>query len=237
MREHDDLPTAYAAVPRAVAYVTGTGVLLLALAIVGFTGPWRDAAQRVNQKGAKASPASSELGMRQFSSPDQVLARDERLPQGADDHLPLKLVLDYPGITNPMLHQPEEADLPPETPVIGIRVEDQACAFVPRDMTGPTRHIVNMSISGTSVSVTYCDLVDCVRVLTLPEEDDPIDLRVGGLDAANQMVYLYQGVRYGQLSKELPLVDFPHERTTLGEWMAQHPETLVYTQRSSPASW
>ncbi|QDV82167.1 hypothetical protein [Planctomycetes bacterium TBK1r] len=39
------------------------------------------------------------------------------------------------------------------------------------------------------LSVTSCDLVDCVCVLT-NDDDKPIPLHVGGLDIENQMVFL-----------------------------------------------
>lgn len=94
-------------------------------------------------------------------------------------------------------------------------------------MLNPKHHIVNLVLNQNPVSVTYCDLVDCVRVLT-DETKVAIPLRVGGFDIDNQMVFLFGDHRYGQSSDGVPLRDHAFDRTTLGKWTELHPSTVVY---------
>lgn len=48
---------------------------------------------------------------------------------------------------------------------MGIVINGEACAFVIQAMCPIDQHIVNLILNSTSISVTYCDLVDCVRVV------------------------------------------------------------------------
>ena len=111
--------------------------------------------------------------------------------------------------------------------MIGIEVDGRFIALVMEKMMDPLAHIVNMNFGGEkSVSVSYCYLADCVRVVS-KESKTPIPLHVGGMDVDNQMVYLLDGERYGQMSPVLPLADYPFERTTLGDWRKLHPHSQI----------
>ena len=112
--------------------------------------------------------------------------------------------------------------------MVGVEIAGEAFAFVLDDMANPRKHIANLHVHGKAISVTYCNLVDCVRVLT-QDDDQPLALSVGGLDVNNQMVLLWEGKRYGQSSLAIPLGDYPFERMQWGEWLSQYPETRVYT--------
>ena len=85
--------------------------------------------------------------------------------------------------------------------------------------------------SGVPISVTYCDLADCVRVLTSESRGYPLALDVGGLDANNKLVLLYGEEMYPQASQRLPLPDYPFYRTTWGQWKSQHPDSQVVVVR------
>jgi hypothetical protein len=151
-----------------------------------------------------------------------------------EHHKPLQMVLDYPGVTQPKFDEASSATLRDDDSVFGIVVNGKPYAFAREAFLDESQHIVNLLIDQKPISVTYCNFRDCVRVLTRDEAvagaegAKPIDLHVGGLDVSNQLVYLLGGVRYGQSSTDMPLDDFPVERTTFGEWKLQHPETLVY---------
>lgn len=147
--------------------------------------------------------------------------------RGGRFHKALKTYVDHAGIDQPPLQEIGEVQLTDETPVIGIEVAGQAIAFISEKMMDPRAHIVNLNFNQEqSVSISYCYLADCVRVLH-DSSDSPIPLHVGGLDINNQMVFLYDGERYAQNSTALPFDDYPFERLTLGEWKQRHPTTKV----------
>ena len=135
--------------------------------------------------------------------------------------------MDHPGIDSRSLKTLPEDYLVDSTPVIGIEVDGEPMAFVMEKMMDPKAHIVNLNFKHKkSISVTYCYLVDCVRVLA-EDAEDPIPLHVGGLDVDKQMVFLLNGERYSQMSPDLPLADYPFKRTTLGNWKRLHPDTRI----------
>lgn len=151
----------------------------------------------------------------------------------SEHHKALRETMDFPGTTAVKLHEASETKVPDETVVIGIVVNGQAYAFA-RDALLFPNHILNLTFDQTPISVTYCDLADCARVLTSdkPASDapvKPIDLRIGGLDVDDQMVFLLEGTRYGQSTKTLPLKDHPFKVTTWAKWRQQHPRTRVHT--------
>jgi hypothetical protein len=150
----------------------------------------------------------------------------KRIMKGGEFHDPLFLMVNYPGVEQPDLVEIGDIDLPGDTEIVGVEVDGHPCAFVLDKMKDPARHIVNLVLNRHAVSVTYCDLVDCVRVLS-DESKTPLPLHVGGLDVNRQMVFLYKGNRYGQQSAALPLTDYPYSRTTLGDWIRHHPNTRV----------
>ena len=153
-------------------------------------------------------------------------AADERAMKGGRFHKPLRRVADFPGIVEPELHKVDEVRLPGETMVVGVEVDGVACAFVLGSMQDPTQHIVNTMINNKPISVTYCNYINCVRVLS-DDSETSIPLNVGGLDIDNQMVLRLHGERYGQESRELPLADYPFARMSLDEWTHLHADTQV----------
>ena len=154
-------------------------------------------------------------------------AEHDRIIKGGEHYKPLKMLVDFPGVDQPDLVDASESELPESTQIIGIEVDGQFCAIVLQSMLDPERHIVNMIFNQKPVSATYCNLVDCVRVLTDARES-PIPLHVGGVDIDSQMVFLLDGQRYGQSSKGLPLADHQFDRMELGQWQRLHPTTRIY---------
>ena len=149
----------------------------------------------------------------------------ELLPSGADDHSELRVAFNTAGVTDPDFSSIKDSKLSAKTPIVGIEVEGEAVAFPLAELEEP--HIVNAVIGNRALSVTFCTLVDCVRVLT-DESEKPIDLRLGGQDGNMQMVFMYDGARYAQESRKIPLNDFPFKRCSLAEWKKLHPKTQVF---------
>jgi hypothetical protein len=111
-----------------------------------------------------------------------------------------------------------------------------------RDMTN---HIVNDVVNGTAVTVTYCDLADCVRGFGGEARPTPLNIDQGGL-LDGEMVLRIGRSGYLQKSQALietdighrpapfPYAEVPLTRTTWAAWKAQHPETDVYEGITPP---
>jgi hypothetical protein len=155
----------------------------------------------------------------------------DRLLQAGRHYKSLRVFSDQPGVTQPALVVvADNIETPDSTPIVGVEINGQACALVLDSMSDIDRHVVNLVIGNNPISVAYCDLADCVRVVKddRTESASPIPLRVGGLDINHQLVLLLRGERYGQQSLGLPLQDHPFTRTSLGEWKKRHPKTWLY---------
>ncbi len=201
-------------------------LLLVALAsIVGVANLW---AARLSPTAGEAVYKPHAPRTEEEKARDRLeFAEQERAMKGGAFHKPLHIYAYFPGIDQPLLNDLSDVDLPDLTPVVGVEVNGQSCAFVLNDMKDPATHIVNLIMQGKSISVAYCDLVDCVRVVS-DDSQRPIPLHVGGLDVDQQLVLLLNGERYGQESPDLPLQDYPFVRMSLLEWKQLHPDTRVY---------
>ena len=60
--------------------------------------------------------------------------------------------------------------LPDSTPVIGVTKNGHARAYAMRALMRPGDHVHNDLLGGSAVTVTYCNLDRCVRVLTVPAQ-------------------------------------------------------------------
>ncbi len=143
------------------------------------------------------------------------------------------------GVVHPSLCLPEQVSLPPDALVIGVEVNGEPRAYVveafevfevddPNDLSV---HVVNDVLGNEPVSITHCNLTHSTRVLThLVEPGDhaePLDVRVGGWE--NGMLLVVDNALYSHHATDVPLVDVPYLTTTWGHWLADHPDSLVYT--------
>lgn len=143
------------------------------------------------------------------------------------------------GVVQPSLCQPDQVSLPPDELVIGIEVNGEPRAYVveafevfevhdPNDLSV---HVVNDILGNEPISITHCNLTHSTRVLTHVAESgrqvEPLDVRVGGWE--NGMLLVVDNALYSHHAPEVPLVDVPYLTTTWGHWLADHPDSLVYT--------
>jgi hypothetical protein len=87
--------------------------------------------------------------------------------------------------------------------------------------------------------VTHCDITHSTRVFTAPQESSeagskPVDIRIGGWQ--NGMMLKFNGRQFAHHARNLPLDDVPFTVTNWGDWIATHPESLVYTGKPCSAS-
>jgi hypothetical protein len=158
----------------------------------------------------------------------------DRLFEAGRYHLALFIRKDVPGVDQPKLVSADIATIADSVDVIGVEINGRACALVLKSMSNIDEHVVNLVIGETAVTVTYCDLVDCVRVIKRSDSGKagPIALRVAGVDVNKQLVLSYRGELYGQQSPGLPFEDHTFTRTTWGQWKERHPGTLLYEGKS-----
>ncbi len=135
--------------------------------------------------------------------------------------------LDVKGIEAPLVVAPDQAGISDQERIIGVVVGSVQRAYLlrtfhlpgPLDPSNPGSfellrfHVVNDVIENVPVTVTYCDLNDCTRVLTDPQRKGPLDVGVGGL-RDGEMLLVVSGQSIPQSSQDIPLDDLSFELTT-----------------------
>ena len=115
--------------------------------------------------------------------------------------------------------------------VIGVSVGGEYRAYSIKALTvAPERHVINDMIGSKPVTVTYCDLSGCARVLT-SSKHDALTIGVAGaveFPQGLEMLLVVDGQKVLQKSEDMPCEDVPYQETTWAAWRSQHPDTLVY---------
>lgn len=145
-----------------------------------------------------------------------------------------------PGISQPDIYQANQVELPGETMVVGVVVNEQARAYMVdamdvsqggkiilgEDESALARHVVNDLVDGIPISVTYCETTDCSTVFT-DAGSQPLELCVGGW-SGDSMLLRYQNSTFAQDQSAPPLPRFPHQVMAWDEWRNTYPQTQIY---------
>jgi hypothetical protein len=146
----------------------------------------------------------------------------------------LEAPIQFKGVTLPPTRSAEATDWSDDELVIGVESHHEFRAYRLRTMQTPDRHVVNDIVGGEAVSVTYCNLFQCVRAFSGDTPARPLDLNVAGLDNTKGMILGTGNDRYYQRTLEPISKDvsrkFPYQKTdctvtTWKEWRAEHPNT------------
>ena len=156
-------------------------------------------------------------------------------------------VVHLPGVATPPAVSAAEAPLGPDEPVVGVEAGGKFRAYHLASMKPKANHVVNDLVGGRAVTVTYCDLDDCVAAYGGAESTTPLAIALEGL-ADGGMLISADGVAYFQKTAEaadippegppprFPYPSFPTTRTTWGRWKSEHPDTDLYLyQPAMPA--
>ncbi len=144
---------------------------------------------------------------------------------------------DAPGIDRPPTVPADSAKIADDEEVLGVIVDGHPRAYRLLPFHKNSAHIVNDVVGNRPVSMTYCDLTDCVRAYSGPPGAGPLDIRQGGLQYGRMIVRVgdaYYWHRDGQPhdpdahAPPFPYPDCPFERRKWGEWRRLHPETDIY---------
>jgi len=134
--------------------------------------------------------------------------------------------LDIPGVTNPRFYDPKEVIIPDYAEVMGVIIKGVPRAYLLAGMYSGESHVVHDTLEGSNLTLTYCDLSDCVRAYdrgSMPSAQ----VRMGGWDG-NEMTLLIDQTRYTFSGTNLPLPNIPFQRTTWGAWLKDNPGTKVF---------
>ncbi len=143
------------------------------------------------------------------------------------------------GISSPQFTTPVGARIRNTDLVIGLVVNNRPRAYPLVTLSTMLGHVVNDTRLGEDgqpqpFTVTYCDMTDCIRVLEPEEAVDGDFLEINTLGLLEGGLALqWQGKPYKQSDELVGLRDMQYEKMTWGEWKAAHPDTLIYTGRSS----
>ncbi len=137
-----------------------------------------------------------------------------------------RIEVNFAGVENPRFVNADAVLLPDSVEVLGITTNGISRAYLLAGMsTGPT-HVVHDQLSGLPVTITYCDINDCV--LAHHRQDiEPHEYQMGGWDG-KEMTLVIQGKRYPLTDPDIPLASLPIERTTWKEWKTRFPETKIF---------
>jgi hypothetical protein len=133
-----------------------------------------------------------------------------------------------PTILVPPTCAANETDVTADAEIIGVCVGGTSRAYLLEAFFAvPERHLVNDLIDGRPVSVSYCEVSDCARVLTSDTPNVPLALRVGSF-AQGGLTLILDDRWFRQDSPDLPLRDLEFVRTTWGTWREEHPDSEIY---------
>lgn len=154
---------------------------------------------------------------------------------GGEPPEPGRSVIVAEGIRTPEAVPAGSARLRDDEEVVGVVVGGRARAYRLAAMLDWSGHIVNDVVADRPVTITYCDLADCVRAFTGDGAGDPLPVAQSGLKDG-RMVLRARGIDYFQDEAralagggpDFPFAALPAERTTWDAWRRAHPDTDVY---------
>jgi hypothetical protein len=127
---------------------------------------------------------------------------------------------------------------PDNAPVIGVSAGGRHRAYLVSALLRPETHVYNDLLGDDAVTVTFCDVDQCVRVFRVPGRGRPLDVDQGGPDASRpgKMLLRVGPARYWQDTGErleggddrFPYAEATFVRTTWKEWRDAHPDTDVF---------
>jgi hypothetical protein len=123
-------------------------------------------------------------------------------------------------------------------PVIGVSAGGRHRAYLLQTFLQPEARITNDLLGAVPVTVTYCDLSDCVRVFIGESQGRPLRVAIGGwvrgrpksmlLRVGSNMYWQDTGLPLDETTAPFPYPRLDFLRTTWGQWREAHPDTDAY---------
>lgn len=112
--------------------------------------------------------------------------------------------------------------------VVGVIVEGQPKAFLIDALSCENGWLVNCVYGYYPLSVIYSSREDAVSVYTTKKQHCPIPLRRGGRTVDDHPILLLDDYRFVFGDRHESFRDVEFQRTTLANWMRNHPTTALY---------
>lgn len=173
-----------------------------------------------------------------FTTSSRMDLSDPELYSGVDS-VSENGIVNTPAIMN-SLYSPEMLpawvmEFPDDERVIAIEVAGQHYAYPLSVMNGVGEHIINDFFEGKPITIAFCDMTDCVRVLTTGKVDRPLAVMQHGLQNG-ELALLYGGLSHQLSSDTIPLDQYPHKVVAWPSWRDEHLDGLVYPGVGSDVS-
>lgn len=162
-------------------------------------------------------------------------ARDNEIQYPAGPAVYVMTPMGDSAIVRPKTKSPIEAQIDDNDEVIGVEAAGRYRAYRLRVMAMPANHIVNDLLGDVPVTVTFCDLSNCVQGFTSDEKGTPLNIIPGGY--FGDMLLRSHGVFFKQTTG-LPMDQhrppepvhalYPVVRMKWKEWRELHPTTDVF---------
>lgn len=190
----------------------------------------------VGPSAVAAAIGAAAVGFAYWSERAAMRSGRDRIVPAPPGSGPAWLPVRVPAIVTPTVATAEASGLGDDEAVLGVVVGGRARAYRLGAFLDRSRHVVNDVVGDVPVTVSYCDITDCVRVHTGPPGAGPLDMIVAGL-YGGELAVETRGVKYlqksGRAIDDPAAATIPHgvltpERTTWGRWKARHPGTAIY---------
>jgi hypothetical protein len=142
------------------------------------------------------------------------------------------------GIDRPATVEAARATLGSDEMVIGFVVAGRARAYRLDSLRDRTKHVVNDVVGDVPITVSFCDIDNCIRGYTGPAGQGPLGVSIAGLFEGREMVLeVDQGLYFQRSGKAfepssgtaiLPLERIEPILTNWASWKRDHPDTDVY---------
>lgn len=168
-----------------------------------------------------------------------------RYPVGPQAMLPIarspmkeRFLILFPSVREPPRRPAHQAELADDVEVIGVDNQGVARAYVVREMKRPERHVINDRLGSDALTVTYCNIKECVKIYKA-RQVTPLDLSVAGYSEGmllrkGNAIFHQDGTPFERQEARLPYDSHPFERTTWGKWRTEHPQTEIVRLPESP---
>ena len=169
----------------------------------------------------------------------QELRRDRNAVTFQSSNGPNWASYEIPGVNRPQTISVHDATakIGDDEQIFGVVVNGKSRAYRVETMRDKLSHIVNDVVGNEAVTVSYCDLSQCVRVYHDAKSAEPLSVSVAGL-LDGEMVVMVGGVRYVHKTNEplrplespppLPFDQLVPVRMSWKEWRTLHPKADIY---------
>jgi hypothetical protein len=165
--------------------------------------------------------------------------------KGVVRHEPTFALLEMPVIQAPKTVAADEARLADDAEIVGVCANGCSRAYALDALAPYQYHVINDTLGGRPITVSFCDITNCLAVFTDSCKEEPLEIAVGGYVGLEEQgrvegsmllrvgSHYYRqdtGLEFGEnAATPFPYPSMAFERTTWKQWRHAHPESDVFT--------